>query len=87
MEDSLRQIQDRIAKKDFRYSEHAVKRMIQRAIEPYEIEEAIANGEIIEEYPKDKYSPSCLIYGLTKAKRKLHIAGIISAECCNYHGL
>ncbi len=38
-----------------------------------EIEEAVLSGEIIEEYPDDKYSPSCLIYGHTKTGRHLHV--------------
>lgn len=54
------------------FSDHAVKRMIKRSIDRIEIEEAVLSGEIIEEYPDDKYSPSCLIYGRTKAGRHLH---------------
>ena len=57
----------------YRFSDHAVKRMIKRAIDRTEIEEAVLSGEIIEEYPDDKYSPSCLIYGRTKAGRNLHV--------------
>lgn len=30
-------------------------------------------GETIEEYPDDKYSPSCLIYGKTDTGRDLHV--------------
>jgi len=30
-------------------------------------------GEIIEKYPDDKYSPSCLIYGKTRGERDLHV--------------
>jgi hypothetical protein len=30
-------------------------------------------GEIIEEYPDDKYSPSCLIYGQTNKGKNLHV--------------
>ncbi len=37
-----------------------------------EIREAIASGEIIEEYPDDKYGPSCLIYDTTANNRPLH---------------
>jgi len=38
------------------------------------MEEAISGGgEIIEDYPEDKYGPSCLILGLTKTGRPLHI--------------
>ncbi len=47
--------------------------MIKRFIDRHEVEEAIMNGEIIEEYPEDKYSPSCLIYGKTKKGRDLHV--------------
>ncbi len=63
----------KIGRKKYRFSDHAVKRMIKRAIDRTEIEEAVLSGEIIEEYPDDKYSPSCLIYGRTKAGRNLHI--------------
>jgi hypothetical protein len=38
-----------------------------------ELREAIANGEIIEDYPDDKYGPSCLIVGFTLAARALHV--------------
>lgn len=30
---------------------------------------AILSGEVIEEYPKDKYGPSCLIYGIGEERR------------------
>ena len=58
---------------EYRFSDHAVKRMINRSIERAEIEDAISSGEIIEEYPDDKYSPSCLIYGMSIVGRHLHI--------------
>jgi len=31
------------------------------------------SGEIIEDYPEDKYGPSCLIYGITREGRILHV--------------
>ena len=38
------------------------------------VENAIVNqSEIIEDYPEDKYGPSCLILGYTKAGRPLHV--------------
>jgi hypothetical protein len=58
---SIKEIQSKIQKREYRFSDHAVKRMIKREIERYEVEDAIIKGEIIEEYPDDKYSPSCLI--------------------------
>jgi hypothetical protein len=63
----------KINKREYRFSDHAVKRMIKRSIDRIEIEEAVLSGEVIEEYPDDKYSPSCLIYGRTKTGRNLHI--------------
>ncbi|MDI6784207.1 MAG: DUF4258 domain-containing protein [bacterium] len=66
-------IQDKIRVGDYRFSEHAVKRMIKRAIIRLEVEEVILSGEIIEEYPDDKYSTSCLIYGRTQKGKELHI--------------
>ncbi len=70
---SIAEIQERITKGEYRVSDHAIKRMIQKSIEQPEVIETILNGEIIEEYPHDKYSPSCLIYGKTKAGRNLHV--------------
>ena len=69
----IEEIRAKIGIGEYRFSDHAVKRMINRSIERAEIEDAISSGEIIEEYPDDKYSPSCLIYGMSKVGRHLHI--------------
>ncbi len=69
----IKPIRDRILGSKYRISDHAVKQMIKRSITRLEIEEAVINGEIIEEYPDDKYSPSCLIYGRTKTEKDLHV--------------
>ena len=69
----IKSIQRKIRLGDYRISEHAIKRMLERTIDRWEIEEAISNGGIIEEYPDDKYAPSCLIYGQTFVKRDLHV--------------
>ena len=69
----LHLFQAKIRTGDYRFSDHAVKRMIKRAIDLHEVEEAIFAGEFIEEYPDDKYSPTCLIYGKTRAGRVLHV--------------
>jgi len=69
----IEEIRVKIEGGEYRFSDHAVKGMIKRNIERIEIEEAVIAGEIIEEYPSDKYSPSCLIYGRTKSNRNLHV--------------
>ncbi|MDR4509014.1 MAG: DUF4258 domain-containing protein [Candidatus Brocadiaceae bacterium] len=61
------------AEKKFRYTKHGAEQRINRQIKGEEIEHAIQNGEIIEEYPSDKYGPSCLVYGETKLGRPIHI--------------
>ena len=70
---TIKKIQDKIKGREYRFSDHAVKRMIKRIIDSSEVENAIMTGEIIEKYPDDKYSPSCLIYGKTKEGRNLHV--------------
>jgi hypothetical protein len=70
---TIERIRDKIGKREYRFSDHAVRRMIKRSISRFEIEDVVMAGEIIEEYPDDKYSPSCLIYGKTKAGRNLHV--------------
>ncbi len=73
MKMNINVIQNCILKNKYRVSEHAVKRMIKRSIEQREMKEVILNGEIIEEYSDDKYSPSCLIYGKAKTGRDIHV--------------
>ncbi len=57
----------------YEYSLHAVDQSILRYITRKEILEALENGEMIEDYPEDKFGPSCLIYGKTNLERPLHI--------------
>ena len=66
-------IREKIISGEYRFSDHAVKRMIRRSIDRIEIEEAVLSGEIIEEYAEDKYAPSCLVYGKSKAGRHFHV--------------
>jgi hypothetical protein len=57
----------------FEFSKHSTDQTILRDIFLSEIREAISVGEVIEDYPDDKYGPSCLILGFTQKKRPLHI--------------
>ncbi|MHA1574053.1 MAG: DUF4258 domain-containing protein [Alphaproteobacteria bacterium] len=61
------------AERTYLLTAHASDRAAQRGIISREIEEAVADGEIIEDYPDDKYGPSCLLLGYTKAGRALHV--------------
>jgi hypothetical protein len=68
------EIRIKFKKRQYEFSKHAVDQSIIRDISVAEVEDAIANrSEVIEDYPDDKYGPSCLILGYTKASRPLHI--------------
>lgn len=73
---TLKDIQRKVRSGDYTFSDHAVKRMMKRDILRREVEEVVFQGEVgevIEEYPDDKYSPSCLVYGKTEDGRDLHV--------------
>jgi hypothetical protein len=70
---SLEQLCRQLAAGEFEFSRHAFKRAVERNISEREIREAGGTAELIEDYPEDKYSPSCLILGWTKENRPLHI--------------
>jgi hypothetical protein len=57
----------------FEFSRHAFHRAVERNIGANEIVQAGALAEIIEEYPDDKYMPSCPLIGFTSKKRPLHM--------------
>lgn len=70
---SLEQIRRQLVAGEFEFSRHALRRAVERNISESEIRDAAKSAELIEDYPQDKYSPSCLIFGLTKENRPLHI--------------
>ncbi len=67
------EIRTKIAAGLFEFSKHATDQSILRRISVQGLREAIDGGEIIEDYPNDKYGPSCLIFGLTTTNRPLHV--------------
>ena len=66
-------IRELFRRREYEDSVHALDQSILRRISTREIEEAVENGEIIEDYPADKYGPSCLILGFTTDRRPLHV--------------
>jgi len=70
---SIEQVCQQLTSGQFEFTRHAFKRTIERNISEIEIREIGNNGKIIEEYPDDKYSPSCLLLGFTQNKRPLHM--------------
>lgn len=56
-----------------RWTNHIIMRLFQRNINQRDIENAILNGEIIEEYENDYPYPSCLVYGVNLNNEVIHI--------------
>jgi hypothetical protein len=72
--DTLEQIRSKILRRQYEFSKHAVDQSIIREISVAEVEQAISGrSEVVEDYPDDKYGPSCLILGFTKAGRPIHL--------------
>jgi hypothetical protein len=70
----LEGIRSKILRREYEFSKHAVDQSIVRNITVTEVQEAISErSEVIEDYPNDKYGPTCLILGFTKAGRALHL--------------
>jgi hypothetical protein len=69
----IRSIQQQISGGQYHWRRHAIQRSIERGIAEQEVVEAILSGDIIEEYPEDKYGLSCLILGKTRTGRPLHV--------------
>lgn len=69
----LEEIRKKVAQGLFEFTQHAVNQSLLHRISVLELREAIAQGEIIEDYPHDKYGPSCLIMGLTQAGRPVYM--------------
>ena len=58
---------------DYFLTEHASDRAVARGIDSHEIEDAVLSGVLLEDYPNDKYGPSCLLMGRTRRGRPLHV--------------
>lgn len=71
---TINEIRAKFERRQYEFSRHAVDQSIILDIGVAELEEVIASRtEVIEDYPDDKYGPSCLILGFTKAGRPLHV--------------
>jgi hypothetical protein len=69
----IEDIRKKVKAGDYRLTIHVFERCVERDILPDELKEVILSGEIIENYPEDKYGPSCLIWGITEIGRILHV--------------
>lgn len=56
---TIETICQQLARGEFDFSQHASKRAVMRNISNIEIREAGEHARRIEDYPTDKYAPSC----------------------------
>jgi hypothetical protein len=66
-------IRAKVAAGRFEFSQHAADQSIVRRIAVDELTYAIRTAVVIEDYPDDKYGPSCLLLGTTSTGRPLHV--------------
>ena len=68
----MRDIARYLEESSLRWTSHILERLFERNIGLNYVKAALANGEILEQYPNDYPFPSCLVLGYTIAGRPLH---------------
>jgi hypothetical protein len=69
----LEQIRSQADTENIRITQHAQQEMAEEGITLNEVLEAIATGQILENYPEHRRGACCLLNGVTKEGRPLHI--------------
>ena len=55
------------------YALHALRRMEQRQVSAADVRLVLATGQVVEDYPDDRFGASCLLLGRTAGNRPLHV--------------
>ncbi len=69
----LERIRAQVDVEDIRVTQHAQQEMIEEDIALNEVLQAISMGQILEDYPEHRRGACCLLYGLTRRGRALHV--------------
>ena len=69
----IERIRARIKAREYTISFTHTEKPRERMIEAADLEEAVRNGTIIEACPDDPRGPSCLISGLSRSGKPLHV--------------
>lgn len=80
MEEILIRIRKQAIAESIRVSQQAQKEMDAEEITLDEVIDAIANSQILEDYPEHRRGPCCLLYGCTKEGRNIHIVCTASQQ-------
>ncbi len=69
----LKRIHAQAAAENVRITQHAQQEMVEEDITLNEVLEVIATGQILENYPEHRRGARCLLNGLTRGGRPIHI--------------
>jgi len=69
----LEQIHTQAVAENIRVTQHAQQEMAEESISLDEVLEAIVIGQILEDYPEHRRGACCLVNGVTKKHRPLHV--------------
>lgn len=70
---NINKIKQLIKDEKIRWTNHVMIRLLQRNITQRDVENAILNGEIIEDYEDSYPYPSCLVYGINLDEEVIHV--------------
>lgn len=73
LEAVLERIRAQAAAENIRITQHGQQEMVEEGIILDEVLQAIATGKVLENYPEHRRGACCLIYGITRNDRPLHI--------------
>ena len=69
----LERLRTQAAPENVRITRHASEEMVEEDIALDEVLEAVQSGQILEDYPQHRRGPCCLIAGVTRAGRPIHV--------------
>ena len=70
---ALQRIRAQSAAEEIRITIHAQQEMVDEDISLDQVRQAVANSQILENYPEHRRGPCCLVSGDTVAGRPLHV--------------
>jgi hypothetical protein len=69
----LARLQAQAREEAIEFTLHAQQEMVEDAISPEDVLQAIATGQILENYPEHRRGSCCLLHGQTMDRRDLHL--------------
>lgn len=69
----IRRVRDQAAARQVRLTQHASQEMVAEDVALSEVFEAVASGDVLENYSEHRRGPCCLLHGRTNAGRDLHV--------------